>query len=58
LSASGSLLDAVKFHKLLLALNCAALESLERAYGKISVSGDNPAEIIENLASFDADKYQ
>ena len=57
LSASGILLDTVKFHKPLLALNCAALGSLESQYGKISVSGDSPAEIIENLASLDADKY-
>jgi hypothetical protein len=58
LSASGSLLDAVKFHKPLLVLNCAAFTNLERTYEKISVTGNSPAEIIENLASFDVDKYQ
>jgi hypothetical protein len=57
-SASGILLDAVKFHTPLLALNCIALESFESKYGKISVSGDNPAEIIENLVNLDADIYQ
>jgi hypothetical protein len=58
LTASGSLLDGVKFYKPLLALNCAALTNLERTYGKMSLTGDNPAEIIKESASLDADKYQ
>lgn len=56
-SASGILLDAVKFAKPLIALECKALSEFESDYGAVSVSASSVEGIVKKLTSFTAEEY-
>jgi hypothetical protein len=57
-SASGILLDAVKFKKPLIALSCKSLNEIEKTYGKISISANTEEEIIKKLTVLTKSEYQ
>jgi hypothetical protein len=56
-SASGILLDAIKFGKPLIALSCEALTSVEKEFGQVSLNADTTKQIAQLLTTLTTTSY-
>ncbi|MFT6835560.1 MAG: hypothetical protein ACJA0H_001600, partial [Francisellaceae bacterium] len=56
-SASGILLDAIKFGKPLIALSCEALTSVEKEFGQVSLNAETPKKVAQLLTTLTKTSY-